>query len=542
MQVRDLRSSLHAVKTTSRAGITRVALLPGERLDRDFVLRFGVSGEKLDSALLLCPDADSDAGTFMLTLVPPARQGGLRPRDVIFVLDRSGSMGGWKMVAARRAVARMVEGLDPRDRFGIYAFDTLVESPPRLDGLELVPATEANRAVADDYLAKIEARGGTEMAEPLTQAVERLAGGHQDRTPVLVLVTDGQVGNEDQILRALSPKMKNVRVFTVGIDRAINEGFLTRLAQLGGGDFELVESEARLDEVMARIQRSIGAPVLTELRVDLEGVEVDRDTFAPQRLPDLFDGAPAIVTGRYRGAAGRRQIEAVIQGCDPSGGRVRQRVEARVVKDEAITTLWARGFVRALDDRLAAGAGDRFGIEQRLIEASLNFGVLSRLTAFVAVDGEVVNPGGGGARQVQPVEAPSGWSTGSFACPAPSSAPLDRACAMAAPCAPPPPMQTRARVTSAASFGGAQGMADAKARSSFKKEAMASISTAPLLMADFEPSGPAPTVERALSAPQPSVAPRGAGRPRLLIALAALAALFGFIALLWAVAALLSLI
>src|SRR5205807_5291316 len=123
------------------------------------------------TALTLTPDAPgAREGTFALTLVPPAEAAQAPgPRDVIFVLDRSGSMAGWKMVAARRALGRMVDTLTERDRFTVYAFDDVIETPPEAGGDGLMAATDRNRFRAVEFLAKIEARGGTEMARPLDQ-------------------------------------------------------------------------------------------------------------------------------------------------------------------------------------------------------------------------------------------------------------------------------------------------------------------------------------------------------------------------------------
>src|SRR5262249_32090110 len=152
------------------------------------------------------------------------------PRDIVFVLDHSGSMGGWKMVAARRAMARVVETLTDADRFTVLAFDDSVIRPPSFGVGKLVPGTNANRFAAAEFLAKIDAAGGTEMAQPLMEAVGLLAANESGRQRIVVLVTDGQVGNEDQILRELGKRLKGIRVFTLGIDTAVNAAFLKRLA------------------------------------------------------------------------------------------------------------------------------------------------------------------------------------------------------------------------------------------------------------------------------------------------------------------------
>src|SRR4029077_15998839 len=154
-----LRSSLHGVvEETSEKG-RRVGGQLGERLNRDCILRFRGGEEKIVTSLSLQPDADGKEGTFVVTLVPPASGPGAmtKPRDVVFVLDRSGSMAGWKMVAARRALARMVDTLRAEDRFAVFAFDTVVETPPDLGGPAPVPATDRHRFRAVEFLSGLQA-------------------------------------------------------------------------------------------------------------------------------------------------------------------------------------------------------------------------------------------------------------------------------------------------------------------------------------------------------------------------------------------------
>jgi Ca-activated chloride channel family protein len=411
LTVRDLRSSLHALVMADGADCQRLSLQPGERLNRDFLLRFRVGEQTVHTSLVLQPDAgtESQEGTFLLTVVPPAGQAQTaRPRDVVFVLDRSGSMGGWKMVAARRALARMVDTLTDRDQFAVYAFDDTIETVPAFGGAGLVPATNRNRFRAVEFLARIESRGGTEMAQPLDQAVRQLTGRDPQRDRILVLVTDGQVGNEDQILRTLGQRLTELRIFTLGIDKAVNAGFLKRLAGLGGGACELVESEDRLDEVMDKVHRRLGTPVLTGLRLEAAGIEVFSPSIVPARLPDLFAGTPLLVQGRYRGAA---KGKVTVQARDAAGRPWTETAAAQVSDNPAITSVWARGYVRELEDRYVIANGTKDALEKQIVQASLRFSVLCRFTAFIAVDvKEVVNPDGKVHRVTQPVEPAAGWA------------------------------------------------------------------------------------------------------------------------------------
>ena len=408
----EVRSSLHLVETAGG----RVRVRPGERLNRDFVLRLRYGGDDFTDSLVLVPDAEGGEGTYRLTVLPPVSAAPPRPRDVVLVLDRSGSMGGWKMVAARRAAARIVDTLTIGDRFAVLTFDNSIDWPAGLpEGL--VEASDRNRYRAVEHLARVDARGGTELLAPLRRALALLDGAQEGRDAVVVLVTDGQVGNEDQILRALAGGIRDVRIHTVGIDRAVNAGFLGRLAGMGGGRCELVESEDRLDEAMDAIHRRIGAPLAYGLRLKVEGLATIEGTASPARLPDLFPGVPLVVTGRYR-SPGAGSL--VLSGTTRDGWDWSTTVSGQCGDASAVTAQWARAHLRDLEDSYASGRGSR-DLERTIVDTSLRFGVLCRFTAYVAVDSRVVAAGGEPHRVVQAVEMPSGWEQHSMVAPASSA-------------------------------------------------------------------------------------------------------------------------
>jgi len=392
-----VRSSLHAV--TGEGGQLRIGA--GERVDRDFILRLEYASATESAVAVPDESADEPEGTYQLVIMPPDdAQSRPKPKDVVLLLDRSGSMGGWKMVAARRAAARVVDTLTAGDRFAVLTFDHQVGRPDDL-GTGLSDATDRHRFRAVEHLAQATARGGTELLAPLHEGLTLLADSTRDR--VLVLVTDGQVGNEGQILKDIAPLVGATRIHTVGIDRAVNAGFLGRLAALGAGRCELVESEDRLDEAMEQIHRRIGAPVVTDLSITAHSLTLLDDTRSPHRLPGVYPGVPLVVTGRYAGA---------VAGTLTVTGRTRDDREFSTTvpvqrRDEpAVTAQWARARLRDLEDRYDAGEHD---LEQQIVSTSLRFGVLCRFTAYVAVDSRVVNEGGETRRVTQPVELPSGW-------------------------------------------------------------------------------------------------------------------------------------
>ena len=211
------------------------------------------------------------------------------------------------------------------------------------------------------------------------------------------------------MLRQITPGLGNTKVFTLGIDQAVNAAFLRRLAAAGGGLCELVESEARLDEVMNKIHRRIGAPIVTSLSLRGAGLELSRATLAPSRLPDVYAGAPVVILGRYRGAA---LPSASIEVSGESLGDPWKQAVTLCRPVQASTWLaasWARAHLRDLDDRYVTGARE---LEPEIVRISKQFGVLSRFTAYVAIDqGAVVSQGGKLHRVVQPVESPAGWGT-----------------------------------------------------------------------------------------------------------------------------------
>ncbi|NMO51542.1 VWA domain-containing protein [Actinoplanes sp. TBRC 11911] len=394
----DVRSSLHTV--TDQGGTLTIA--PGERADRDFVLRIGYAGGAQTAIAVPDESGDETQGVYHLVVLPPDEAAAPRPKDVVLLLDRSGSMGGWKMVAARRAAARIVDTLTPADRFAVLTFDHQIDHPADLGG-QLTEASDRHRFRAVEHLARAEARGGTEILAPLTEGLGLLRAS-EGRDRVLVLVTDGQVGNEDQIVHDIAPLIGTTRIHTIGIDRAVNAGFLGRLAALGAGRAELVESEDRLDDAMDKIHRRIGAPVVTDVRVTATGgMRLHDDERTPARLPGLYPGVPLVISGRYSGAA---TGSFTVTGRTRDDEEFRTTVEVRERHEPALTAQWARARLRDLEDAYAAG--DR-SLEQRIVGTSLRYGVLCRFTAFVAIDNRVVNQNGESRRVIQPVELPSGW-------------------------------------------------------------------------------------------------------------------------------------
>ena len=401
-----LRSSLHAVTETRAEGRSRIVLAQPERVDRDFILRCRLRSQQIQAAAVLVRDEagllhpDGGIGTVMVTLLPPAPEASRRGRDVVFLLDRSGSMEGWKMIAARRAVARMVDTLGPDDRFEVITFGTDMDFLGGSTGV-MQSASDRHRFQAVEFLTRTSAGGGTETAPAIERALALLQPGSRARDAIVFLVTDGQVGNEDGLLRMAGKGSGACRFQILGVDEAINDGLLKRLADATGGWFMAAESEERLDTVLLEAAQKFGAPVVTGIRLHAPGLNWLKDALVSSGSLDLYPGTPLILLGRCKAAP--QSLSVTGTGAE---GAFERKLPLAAGAEPALRKVWARWRVRDLEDRLVREpSADK--VRKQLVELSLAHGVLCRFTAFLAVDdAAVVNPEGLMETIVQPVEAP----------------------------------------------------------------------------------------------------------------------------------------
>ena len=198
-----------------------------------------------------------------------------------------------------------------------------------------------------------------------------------------MLVSDGQIGSDTELLRRLHDPLAGVQVFVIGVDQAPNVGFLERLARAAGGRRELVEAAERLEHVLESLHQRLHAPLLTALRLEPQQLTIIPETVTPARVPVCFAAAPFVIVGRYRGQPRRGLTITATDGTGRPGTRT---VTGTVVPNAALAATWARAHLLDLEDRLDAGIGDRAGLTRHIIDTSLRFHVLCRFTAYVAVD------------------------------------------------------------------------------------------------------------------------------------------------------------
>lgn len=406
--ISDFLCSQHATKTGLSSGALKVELArTDERLDRDFVLRWRLAGKSVKSSVISYRDSDG-AHYAMLSILPPKREGYLgAPRDVVFVLDRSGSMQGIKMTSAARACSILLSTLGPQDRFAIQIFDNVTEwlAPGKKDRFQKADEAGIERGIK--FLRGVEARGGTEMDNALADALNAVNSrkDKDGRVPVLVILTDGEVGDESRILKRIQTDLGDCRLFAVGIDTAVNDGLLRRVANLGGGTATFVEPGTQLEDALLQVGRDIGRPLVLDLQIDALDAAIDKTAIAPNRVPDLFAGR-AVTVFLKLSKPGRIRLK----GRFTDGSKFSEEVRTSAVDLPSIAQLWAKTHITDLEDAFRIHPDQQKELKKKIIEIAVKHTVLTRFTAFVVVDeSEVVNADGTIRKIVQPVESPASW-------------------------------------------------------------------------------------------------------------------------------------
>lgn len=401
----SIKSVSHTINVQSLPnGREHVELATGTTIpNKDFVLEVQqAKSAEPKTALFLSPASDSGEVSFLLAAYPPTVQPTERmPVEMLYMIDVSGSMTGTSIEQAREALLQALDRLRSCDRFGILEFSSgFGEFSP-----EPLPVTPQNLEAARDYVKRLEAGGGTEMLPALLHLMRK------PETPGylrhIVLLTDGDLGNEEEIFAALRTDLGDARLYTVGIGSAPNVFLATKMAQFGRGTFTHIADISEISEQMGRLFASIESPVLTDVNLSFEGVEV-ADVY-PQRPPDLFLHQPLLIFGRiYKGHAGKVHLTARA-GDEPYETTIAFDA-SKATFHPGITTLWARQRVEEMMDQWRdSDENGQKEIRDRVIAHAIRYRLVTRFTSLVAVEEVVANAGGQPNTVAVPTELPSGW-------------------------------------------------------------------------------------------------------------------------------------
>ncbi|MBW2235348.1 MAG: marine proteobacterial sortase target protein [Deltaproteobacteria bacterium] len=394
----SLASPTHVVFAQELAA-GRQRLYLEDLADRDFVLEWKPEpGSEPRVALFAEPNGP---GADVLLMVMPPETGEAAPlltREVVFVIDVSGSMGGTSIRQARAALLLALERLAPGDRFNVIRFNDQYQALFPAS----VPADPASLERARAWVKRLDAGGGTDMLPALRRALAGDDGSSDVRQ--VVFITDGSIANEVELFRLLHADLGRSRLFPVGIGSAPNGYFLERAARFGRGTSTFIATPPEVQTKMRELFARLESPVLADVEV-LWGDEVE---MWPERVPDLYLGEPVVVTARVPRFVG----EVVVRG---RRGRVPWEVRVPLepgAPERGIGVLWARSKIAALMNSLATGA-EPDAVRSAVLDVALEHHLVSKYTSLVAVDVTPSRPEREALRRsAVPSNRPAGWSAG----------------------------------------------------------------------------------------------------------------------------------
>ncbi len=395
----DVTSPSHDIEVKTSDTATTVALSTATQApNRDFVLRWRTAGDGTTVGFLAHRNADS--GYFTLVIQPKAKYktGDIVPREVVILIDVSGSMSGAPLRQAQDVARKIIDTLNERDRLNVIAFCSgtakFADKPVKADW--------NGRSGALSWIDGLAAADGTELEQGVIEALAREPGA--DRVRMVYVLTDGFVGNDESILAAAKEHLGHNRIFPVGVSAAPNRYLLDRLAEVGRGFASYVTPSQEIDEVVAALVKRAAYPYLTDLEIDWAGLDVCN--VLPGRIPDVYAGLPLVLTGVYtkpgkatitvKGHAAGRDVEIPLD------------VDLPAREDQpAVGYAWARARVEEL---MAVNPAEPDEATRKAVtDIGLAFHMVTQFTSFVAVDTTRVVDGKGKVRTVvQPAPVPEG--------------------------------------------------------------------------------------------------------------------------------------
>jgi Ca-activated chloride channel family protein len=392
--VSTVYSPSHTIVTTRdgdtrfRVGWEQSSYVP----DQDFSLYYGVASSAVNLNLLTYRESADADGYFMLLVQPPleASADAIVPRDVIVVLDQSGSMDGDKWTQARQAAAYVLQHLNSADRFNVILFST----GWRVFSNQLESASVAGEAV--NWIDTMYAEGGTDINGALTTA---LGMADSERPTTVLFLTDGLPTEGETDPQAIidnfnAATRRNVSLFAFGVGDDVNTYLLDTLTSTAHGASTYVRPTERIDEEVASLYNKISSPVLTDVQLTVSGVTLD-SVYPALPLPDLFAGNQLTIVGRYRGSADNLDItlSGKTGGQQVSYTYSGQQFRARAGGEPFVARLWA---TRRIGDLLNSIRlrGENPELVDSIVKLSVRFGIITPYTSFLITEDDILSQQG----------------------------------------------------------------------------------------------------------------------------------------------------
>lgn len=364
--------------------------------DRDFILNYRLSGEEIQSGLMLLEGEDENF--FLLMVQPPERvlPEDIPPREYIFVVDVSGSMNGFPLNTAKKLLKNLIGNLKAIDKFNVILF----AGGSHLMAASSVPASPGNIRKATRLIDKQRGGGGTELLAALRKGLTLPRDEAFSRT--MIIVTDGYIGAESEVFEEIQKNLNRTNVFAFGIGSSVNRYLIEGMAKAGQGEPFVVTKPQQADAVAERFRRYVQAPVLTHIELEFNNFETY--DIEPPALPDLFANRPVIVFGKWRGRPGGT-IELTGAGGQEDFAQIVQVADSRPMEaNRALRYLWARSRIARLSDFNAQLSNPEN--KEEITTLGLTYNLLTAYTSFVAVHEIVRNTEGPGDDVVQPLPLP----------------------------------------------------------------------------------------------------------------------------------------
>jgi len=384
LSIEDLHSKSHDIELTDEdIGKATVSIMTQDTIpNKDFILEYRVAEEESRGAYLT---HYSQQGGYLLLMLQPSLESvtqNIEPKEIFFVVDCSGSMSGYPIQKVKEAMYHCIQGISPDDTFQIIRFSSKASafSP------KPVSATRLHKEEALDYIHALHGSGGTMMIEGIKACLDFPKVPERQR--IVFFMTDGLIGNDDQILAAVKEKVGNARLFSFGIGSSSNRSLLERMAQLGHGTAQYIRQDEDPQPVITAMLSRISKPYLTDVEINWAGLSVT-DVY-PNPIPDLYSAQPLILFARYDTAGeGRVTLRGRING-QPYEEQVWISLPNWNPDNGCLASVWAREKIKYL--MLEQLGGRMAGIEEEVTNLALEHNLMSQYTSFVAVD-EVIPEG-----------------------------------------------------------------------------------------------------------------------------------------------------